>query len=325
VKLFIPISYFFGGPTSELWQLDTETKHKRLLATLPSSARDVVGKGITSIAWLNDRQLVGCDFNRVFIFDHAQCELTQIRQDEQYNDLHHISVDGQRVYLANTGRDCIDILDHQLQLVSRLDFLSDTEISLRVEGQYSTKGDYYDNETSAIEFHLRKVPDTWHINHVIKAGERLDNRIIATSFKKKHLLDARTMQQLSNDLPTQPHDGFVDQNYIWITTVSGQIYRSPLSLPLQFELFFDVFQETKFEGWCRGLLITDDSLYVGITAIHKECSRTSWLKSSVEETRTGVYRIDLASLSIADFYDFSHSNGSRIFSIIGDHNYEKKA
>jgi len=318
VKLLIPISSFFGAPKSELWLLDTETKEQRLLTRLPSSGQEVVGKGFTSIAWVNNRHLVGCDFNRVFILDRALCELVNIRQDEQYNDLHHVSVEGQTIYLANTGRDCVDILDHQLRPVGRLDFLSNMEVSSRVKGHYSTEGDYYDNETSLIKFNLRKVPDKLHLNHVIRAGEQLGNRIIATSFKQQHLLDAVTQKPVSNDLPYQPHDGFIYDKFIWITTVSGQIYRAALSIPLRFELFFDLFLFSEFKGWCRGLLVTDDALYVGITAIHKQSSRTSWLNSSIEDTRTGIYRIDLRSLSIDSFYDFSDPCGNRIFSIIGD-------
>ncbi|EPJ56208.1 MAG: hypothetical protein OFPI_00990 [Osedax symbiont Rs2] len=319
MKLLIPISSFFGAPKSELWQLDTETKEQRLLTRLPCSGQEVAGKGFTSLAWINKGQLVGCDYNRVFILDRTQCDLVKIRQDNQYNDLHHISVEGRKIYLANTGRDCIDILDHQLRPVERLDFLPDAEVSARVKGQYDTEGGYYDNESSTIKFNLRKVPDKWHLNHVIKVGEQLGNRIIATSFKQQYLLDAVSRKSISNDLPYQPHDGFVYGKFIWITTVSGQIYRAALSIPLHFELFFDLFLFSEFKGWCRGLLVTEDALYVGITVIHKESSRTLWLNGPIEDTRTGIYRIDLRSLSIDSFYDFSHQCGNRIFSIIGDH------
>ena len=131
-----------------------------------------------------------------------------------------------------------------------------------------------------------------------------------------------TQQQLSNELPEQPHDGFVDKKHTWITTVSGKIYRSTLSLPLCFELVFDLFKHAEFEGWCRGLLISGDALYVGITAIHKENTRTKWLTCSADETRTGIYHINLTTKAIQNFYDFSHPNGSRIFSFIGDQNNE---
>jgi len=319
VKLLIPISSFFGTPKSELWQLDTETKEQRLLSTLPSYGQEVVGKGFTSLAWVNNRQLVGCDFNRIFILDRALCELVNIRQDEQYNDLHHVSVKGGNIYLANTGRDCIEILDQQLRPIERLDFLSDIEVSARIKGHYSTEGDYYDNETSTVDFYCRKVPDKLHLNHVIKSVAELDNKIIATCFKKKCLIDAISQQPISNELPNQPHDGFIHDKFIWITTVSGQIYRSVLSLPMRFELFYDLFLNSRYEGWCRGLLVTEHDLYVGITAIHKESRRTSWLKGSIENTRTGVYRIDLRTLSIESFYDFNDLCGNRIFSIISDH------
>ncbi|NNG43324.1 hypothetical protein HJP15_10430 [Pseudoalteromonas sp. NEC-BIFX-2020_002] len=319
MKLLIPISYFFGNPKSELWQLDTETKKRSLLATLPSSERDVAGKGLTSVTWISNDLLVGCDFNRVFIIDRKLCELKKINTDEQFNDLHHVSFDGHFIHIANTGRDCVDVLDNQLQSVSRIEFLPIEEISSRVKGEYKAQGDYYDCEAIKIDFHLRKVPDSLHINHVIRVGKELANKVIVTSFKKKCLVDAKTLEPLSNNLPEQPHDGFIDNKYIWITTVSGKVFRSKLSLPFNFELFFDLFRVVKFKGWCRGLLVANDTLFIGVTAIHKENNRTNWLNSPVKNTRTGVYQINLASLNIEHFYDFSHTNGSRIFSIISDY------
>lgn len=319
MKLLIPISYFFGSPKSELWQLDTETKKKSLLATLPSSERDVAGKGFTSVTWISNDLLVGCDFNRVFIIDRKLCELKKINTDEQYNDLHHVSFDGHFIHIANTGRDCIDVLDNQLQPVSRLEFLPTEEISSRIKGEYKPQGDYYDNEAIKVDFHLRKVPDALHVNHVITVGKELDNKVIVTSFKKKCLIDAKTLEPLSNKLPEQPHDGFIDKKYIWITTVSGKVFRSKLSLPFNFELFFDLFRVAKFKGWCRGLLVANDALFIAVTAIHKETNRTNWLNSPVKNTRTGVYQINLTSLNIEHFYDFSHTNGSRIFSLVSDY------
>lgn len=325
MNLIVPISYFSGTPKSEIWELNTETKQKNLVSTLPNSERDVTGKGITSITWLNHNKLVGCDFNRVFIFDPASKELVTVKTSDEYNDLHHISVNGDRVYLANTGRDCIDILDHGLRNISCIDFLSESEALARVDGNYDVTGEYFDIDLKGIEFHLRKVPDKWHINHTTRVINGFDSRVVATSFSKQCLIDAETMEPLCREFATQPHDGVVANGYIWVTTVSGQIYRSTLSFPLEFEVYFNLFQNAPFEGWCRGLLVTRDAIFVAITAIQKESTRTKWLSVPATETRTGIYRIDLCSISVDDFYDFSDANGSRIFSILEASKHAKTA
>lgn len=316
MKLLIPISYFFGKPTSELWQLDTKTHEQKLLTKLPASSLDVKGKGFTGIAWINNHQLVGCDFNRVFIIDRISCKQTNIIHDDQYNDLHHVSVSGSDIYIANTGRDTVEVLDHNLQTKARINLISDSQILQRINGQCCVDDEYYDE--SSIEFCSRKVADTWHINHIIRANWQLDEKLIATSFKNMCMIDAITREQISNTFPEQPHDGFIDNEYMWATSVCGKVYRSILSFPLDFELMFDLFKDSKFKGWCRGLLITEKSLFIGITAIYKESHRTSWLNCPIESTRTGIYRVDIESLTIDDFYDFSHPNGSRIFTIIKD-------
>lgn len=315
MKLLIPISCFFGDPKSEIWQLDTTTGDTLVLTILPRIAENVIGKGISSLAWLNKTTLVGCDFNSVFTLDKTTYNILRRRLSPQYNDLHNLTVTNNIIYLANTGLDSIEMLDESLETIRRFNALPDEDIDNRLHGNYTTNGDYYDNTTSKLSFNQRKVPDSLHINHVMKH----QNSIIATSFKQKCLIDGHSFKPLSNVFPEQPHDGFIHNDYIWVTTVSGRIYRAKLSLPFEFKMVLDLFDSGEYHGWCRGLFISGKKLFIGITAIQSQNERTQWLKVPANETKTGIYKVDYDSLAIENFYDFSDESGHRIFTILGEY------
>ena len=312
------MSYFFGTPRSEVWQLDTQSGQRQCLYTLASSTHDVPGKGVTGLTWLNNTQLLACDFNRLLLLNRADGKIIQEYIDDQFNDLHHVYVEGGLIYIANTGRDSIDVLDHQFQWVERHDGLSAAEWALRSHGNNVVRGTYYDPPDSGLPFYKRKVPDTWHFNHVVCDSHVPDGRIIATSFNRKQLIDAKTLEALSDALPDAPHDGLIENDAIWITTVTGKVYRSPLILPFIFECVLDLFALAPTKGWCRGLLISKNTLYIGITSIYEKSSRTAWLDCPLDETASGIYCVNLTTLTITDFHDFTTDQGSRIFCILGD-------
>ena len=316
MKLLVPVSYFFNSPRSEIWQLDTATRQKTLLTSLPSSNRDVPGKGVTGLCWLDDHNLVACDFNRVVTLDSKTWRINQVLENDEFNDLHHLSVSDGHIYLANTGRDCIDVLSSDLKLVKRIDGLSVKEWQDRKAGRYTVAGSYYDDPSSGLPFHRRRVPDKWHFNHVFKAPSSLGDQIVATSFGTKSLVNAQTLEQLSSTLSTQPHDGFVDGDHLWVTTVSGQIFRAPVKKPFVFEQIFDLFHYAPYQGWCRGLFIHDEFLFIGITSIYEKSNRTRWLTQPIEDTRSGIYQLHATSGEIVHFHDFTSSDGSRIFSML---------
>ena len=316
MKLLIPVSYFFNQPRSEIWQLDTETKTKTLEFKLPNNPLPVKGKGITCLSWLDSETLVGCDFNSVFLGDWTLKKVIKVSQAADFNDLHHLRVNFQSIVVANTGRDRLEILDNQLRHIDNIDLLSAEEVDTRLNGSYKLTGDYYDSDISDKPFSQRKVPDKYHVNHVMQDSKLLNNQVIATSFKRKVLLNAQTLEVVSNELPTAPHDGVIYNEFIWVTTVSGQVYRSRNSIPFEFVPFYNLFKHAKFKGWCRGLLIEGNDMFIAITAVYESSDRTNWLDCSIDNTKSGIYQIDLTTLEIKHFFDFSHEDGSRLFSII---------
>jgi hypothetical protein len=320
MKLLIPISYFFGMPRSEIWELDTHTDQRNCIIALPMSPHPVSGKGITGLCWLDDEHLVACDFNRVLLIDRTSSQITKEYFDTSLNDLHSVSLGTDSILLANTGRDSIVKLDFQLRPAEEFDGLSKDDWVARRQGLQSKHGSYYETDSAALPFHQRKIQDQWHLNHVLQ-NSALENRIIATSFTKRCLIDVQTWKSVSNQLEFNPHDGVIDGGFIWITTVNGDLFRSSLALPLNFKLVISLFKYAPFQGWCRGLLITADAIYVGITQLYEKNSRTSWLTECIEKTRSGIYRLSKDTFDIEQFYDFTQSDGTRIFSLLADNHF----
>lgn len=318
MNLIVPVSYFFGSPCSEIWQLDTSTGNKKLLLTLPVSEREVRGKGITGLTWLDDNSLVACDFNRLLKLDKKRLKVLTVYEDQELNDLHSLNTDQDFVYVANTGRDSIDVYNHKLELQERIDCLSRDEWQNRATGNYSTSGSYFDSSDCGIPFHRRRVPDKWHFNHVFKVPNHLGGQLIATSFATRSLLDVNSLQPVSSTFPAKPHDGVAYEGGLWVTTVSGQIYRAPFKIPFQFVLVFDLFEIATHQGWCRGLLIAEGSMFIGITSIYEATTRTDWLSCPIEDTRSGIYQLNIDTMEIEAFHDFSSTNGTRIFTMIKD-------
>ncbi len=318
MNLIVPVSYFFGAPCSEIWQLDTSTGIRTLLHTLPNSGREVRGKGITGLTWVDEFHLVACDFNRLLKLDRKTLNIVTAYEDEELNDLHSLNVDQDFIHVANAGRDSIDVFNHQLQLLERIDCLNSDEWQKRRAGDYSASGSYFDSPGCGLPFHHRRVPDKWHFNHVFKTPDHLGGQVIATSFATRSLLDAHTLEPVSSTLPIQPHDGFVYEGFLWVTTVSGQIYRAPFKKPFEFEMVFDLFKAVSYQGWCRGLLFVEGSMFVGITSIYEVSTRTDWLSCPIEETRSGIYQLNMGTMKVEAFHDFSSTNGSRIFTMIAD-------
>lgn len=314
----VPVSYFFGVPRSEIWQIDTSAGSKALLFTLATTGSEVRGKGITGLTWLDDLHLVACDFNRLLKLDRKTFSIDKAYEDEELNDLHSLSIDENNIHLANAGRDSIDVFNHQLELLERIDCLSSDEWQKRKAGDYTISGSYFDSLGCGLPFHRRRVPDKWHFNHVIKTPKSLGDKVVATSFTARCLLDVQTLEPVSSSLPTQPHDGFLHGDFLWITTVSGQIHRAPLKIPFEFEMVCDLFNIAPYQGWCRGLLIAEGSMFVGITSIYEASRRTDWLNSAIEDTRSGIYQLSMSSMEVEAFYDFSSTDGSRIFTMIED-------
>lgn len=311
MRLIVPISYFRDSPRSELWRIDIDTQEIECWQVLRDSSISVRGKGVTGIVSLGSAGYAICDFNRL-MFMNIDGSIRQTLVSSEMNDLHAVSVTTNNcLLLSNTGRDAVEWIDSNLNIKRHWDGLTKEQWEKRLHGKYEISGAYYDEPSLDLPFNLRRLPDTHHINFALQLP---DGRSIGSSFKHRCYINLANSKAISQTLPHPIHDGFLYGGALWITTVSGVVYEAKLDHFLQFNPVFDLFDKAPFHGWCRGLYITENNIFVGVTAIVEASSRTSWLKQNTDKTRTGVYQLSKKNYSIEHFYDLSHKNGAKLFS-----------
>ena len=325
MNLLVPISYFHGPPRSQLWLLDTIRKNTSLLCTLPNSPIEVRGKGVTGICPHPSGGYAVCDFNRVLHLGQTGQVLSEVRCDT-YNDLHSISRMDDGFLLTNTGSDSLERLDINFALLescsynllrtsdcsSDVDETCDTKIADTGQRRYSDLDDYYDAPTADVRFNQRRLRDMLHLNYAVSLP---DSRIAISSYRERCFFEASQLQRISNRLSHPPHDGILYDGKLWITTINGEVLAANLATELVFESVVNLSEGAPWQGWCRGLFFSNNRMFVGITAISALNEHTRWLKVNPQITRTGVYEIDKSTMQITHFYDLSHVNGARIFSI----------
>lgn len=317
-KIIVPVSYFNGEPQSNLFVINTFTKEiKTIFTNKPEINYRVKGKGFTQIyhSPKNERFYIA-DFNQIHIFNSSTFKLIKSFSLNNMNDLHSIKVENEYVVIANTGMDCVDIFDLEGQFIKSISLLNFEDAQKRFLGVgiKEEKDNYYDNDINK-PFHQRIVRDTFHINNC----SIIDNRLIATSFIKKSLIDLSLFKEICPPLNSHIHDCLLFDDKIWITSVDGKIYfrEKDLTKYLPFKEYVDLFKIGNFFGWCRGLFISDDFFYIGITQINSEISQKRWNTNiSIEKTKTGIIKLNFKLKQIVDFYDLSDNNISRIFGFV---------
>lgn len=309
MKLLVPVSYFRGSARSELWRLDTEQQSVEFWRRLPDSTIAVRGKGVTGICPYPTGGYTLCDFNRVLQLDTDGHLVKQVSR-EDFNDLHAITPINDGFLLANTGRDQVERLNLDFSLREHFDALDVAEAQARLSGEGVEACGYYDGLDEDLAFCRRRLADKFHLNHVLVLP---DGRTVASSLTERCYLDVLSFKPISNRLQYPPHDGLLHQGCLWITTVNGELLVAGLAPILNFQSVFDLRALMPWQGWCRGLYIQDERLFVAITAIDSLNRRTEWLTVSPDQTRSGVVEICLETLQLVHFYDLSHEHGARVF------------
>lgn len=341
MKFLLTAGYFDPSCEGHLIEIDLtrETSSTRLAYTPPESLR-VSDKGFTGAAWSGvpgRSTLFVCGPCAVHQVEPSRWAVTVTWHQRCWNDLHHVAVAGDRVYVVNTGLEAIDVLSmdgsflgsHALHpgwlSAARVSGFSPNREALPAlrDVRWPPRDDnaqaaplpqgYYTPPDAELPFAQRKVRDYFHPNHLtIHEG-----RMLVTRFLDRAVEDVTSYQRVIEDTPGLPHDGLVDGDRFWITCVNGMVIAYAIEggrvTGREIERF-DVFS-TGHTGWCRGLAVTRDHLVVGLTAIRR-MPRYRWCDRSFEATETSVVCIERRTGKLAARVPLEGDRHAKIFSVL---------
>ncbi len=271
--------------------------------------RRVTGKGFTGGEFGLGHFFV-TDFNTVYRID-ARGRIDVVAARHDFNDLHHVAVVQDRLWVTYTGLDRIDVLDVDGGFVGGFALCpSDDEHERRSDTD--AQGVYFKGNRG-LPFHRRKVQDKVHPNHVgLWRGKPVVTRL--RSGEVQRLDDFSPLLTA----PGHPHDGQEHDLMFWVTCTNGLVlaYGEGERAVLEPKLQFDLFASSGVSGWCRGLAVSPDRLLVGLTRM-AYAPDTYWSERPHAETTTAVLVVDRASGRLLDLVDLNAFGvHPKLFSIV---------
>ncbi|MEM9489131.1 MAG: hypothetical protein AAGC55_08300 [Myxococcota bacterium] len=328
MKVLVTLGWFNDPGEGGLVEIDLARCTQEVLLTyLPPPPLRVAGKGFTGAAWTGQpgsSNLLVCGYCALYHVAVDSWTIETIWHQPCWNDLHHVAVSAERIYVVNTGLESIDLYTLDGLFVGSHVLHPGWLSAARLTGYTPARADlprlhnvhwprdrelpssetlieaYYTQQADAatapsmpsarqIPFATRKVRDYIHPNHVTIHGDR----ILVTRFLDRAVDDLTSFRRVISDTPGLPHDGIIDHDRLWITCVNGLAIAYAIEdgkvTGREVERI-DVFA-TGHTGWCRGLAVTPGHIIVGLTAI-RQMPRYRWCELPFEETETSVLCIE---------------------------------
>ena len=169
---------------------------------------------------------------------------------------------------------------------------------------------------------LRRVPadqfkpHSHHPNHVFA----LNGTLWATVFTQQEAVELGGGARIA--LPEgPPHDGRLREGVLWFTTVTGHVIGvDPNTLERVVHLNLnELIAAPGVLGWCRGIEVVGDRMFVGFTMLRKTASREllRWLVKGAAGVKlpTRVVELDWPRRAVVQEFVVGNSAGGTIYSI----------
>ncbi|MEO0605416.1 MAG: hypothetical protein AAF211_28555 [Myxococcota bacterium] len=159
-------------------------------------------------------------------------------------------------------------------------------------------------------------PHRVHPNHATFVDETLWVTRFAT--RDARTIDAEGVIALPEAMP---HDGRLREGWLWFTQVTGRVVAvDPTTLRRTVDLVLAALTgETRMLGWCRGLEVVGDRLFVGFTMLrrprHREVLRLLWRGLRGQKLPSRVMEIDWRKPRVVRETVVGNSAGGTIYGI----------
>jgi hypothetical protein len=247
------------------WETGKITKKLEYISAPEFSSPDLAMLFKTGTVY--DGQIIIPTNTEIVIVDAESLDVKRTISNKTFADLHHVTVFGGLLHIANTGMEMVQSLDMEGNIIREY-FLTHTPT--------------WKNYPEGTDFRqiVSTKPHYVHVNHVFF----LDEQPWCTRFLMK---DAISLQDNSKRINLNfseggPHDGLVLDDHVLFTLTDGHIVIVSKST-LRVDEVIDLNKITGRKnplGWCRGLDVYGNDLFVGFTRIRRSKFRVygSWLK-----------------------------------------------
>ncbi len=251
-------------------EIDWETSECRrvLEYTSPEDARAAsVANIVFKAGSIHGESVVLCTQTEVMEYSYPQFDLKSYISSPYFNDVHHVVRMGANYIVASTGLDMV-------LTVSGSGIVNDFSHALGGDpwARHEQKTDY------------RKIlstkPHASHPNYIFV----LEDEIWVTRFVQKDAISVSNPDRRINIGLEGVHDGFVTKHHVYFTTINGMVMvadRKSLSIEAVYDLNV-AYNTNQPLGWCRGLYVCGEKLYVGFSAL-----RSTMLRENLAWVRRG--------------------------------------
>jgi hypothetical protein len=334
MKVLVTGGYFDESGEGVIWHVDlSEERAEPVLRWSPPNHLRVAKKGFAGGSLGPDGTLYVAAHAAVVRVDPSRAVVTGTLHQPCMNDLHHVAVQGQRLWVSNTGLGAVDMFAFDGRFVGSHALLPAWANARRILGEDYAVGappifpgwsgatatewesirhddGYHDLDRLAAPFYRQKVPDYLHVNHVGSIGRR----VIATCFEDGTLRDLHDFSVVAKVSGHHLHDGNAHGEGFWVTSTIGAVIELDHSTFVE-RSRVDLFETGHF-GWCRGLAVSAQYLVVGLTELRRR-PPVGWTKDDTAGSETSVLLLDrrdgrlLARVSLTD-----RDRHSKIYSIL---------
>jgi hypothetical protein len=307
---------------------------------LPPPGLRTSGKGFLGITWLGipaKSDLIACAHAALCRIDARTWTATGVLHQPCMNDLHHVTVQDERLLVTNSGLDRVDAFDMSGRFLGgwdlspawiaakrqagcnpsraswsealhrnwefRSSLLEDEPFTKPAGRSEATTSHDVDRTAPSEPFPIRKTRHYAHPNHVTV----LHGRPLVTRFMDRSIQDLTDWSFAIAETPGYPHDGEIHADRFWITCTSGLILAYAVEngrLTSREVERIDIPERTGRSGWCRGLVVSDRLIVVGLTAV-QYIPPFGWSHPEISKTETSILAFDRRTLDLAARVDMS--------------------
>lgn len=336
-KVWVTLGYFDERGDGAVIELDANSgKSCEVLHFDAPAALRVPAKGFTGACWMGEAgqsDLLICGPAAVFQFDRNLQHAGSLALPS-FNDLHGVHCAGDRIYVVNTGLDCVDVFDRQGCFVGSHSFEAAWLMGPRQAGDTPSRDDWhrlhgigwrgdgyvfdparptesYYRGGESEPFHRRQQRDYVHPNHVCVHN----GRVLVTSLVRRGVIDVADWRQVI-EVASPPHDGLIRDGGLYMTRVDGFVERRNCAALGEPGDIIDVTVLSGVSGWCRGIHVDDQLLWVGFTQIREKPGHV-WDRDDFSKTSTAVVALDRKSGAVVRIFDLATpGRHSKVFALL---------